>query len=1079
MFLLLAVLVSPGVRCASRSAWPLIPTVDPGVRPPPDRPVLDSAGEGRTRRGRTFPSADFSDAQNAGVNPTREHIRLQPDGSRCPIPPGRWLHTATYVAGSIFVFGGVDALSASPPRASGGMRGGAQQDVPPDALLNDMWSYATGPGAWRRVEADSVPCLEPVLDDEQRAAEAARAPYYRPGSVPDAPRVRTDPPQTAMADADAAAIATGLTRRAAPMMPPPLPELRELGPAASPPLFEPAQSVPDKGRGGRPKGASPTTALLQLGEVDAAGEERRSRPRQKGRPEPAASLFSMARADRYRAALGLEIEGCEDVDAAAETEVMLLELSGDSWQRRMRKLRAARQQRAQQQQSLIELELGATRPATHTATRSPAMQSHQPAVASLPTLQHAPLSRPHAGPRRRLPHRPAPAASPLVELVPADALWQYDLASLRWAQPASLPRPSVLVPLSDLRDVPLSVSALVARELRGQTAVLALLRRARAWPPSRPSAVAPELTLGWLPPPPSPPLRHRERRSASSAPADEVDNLFGEHRIPLTGVGSGDAQLLLELRQARVNLKETAARMKPSPAATAAAEGRASARDDISSPNATRIPQRHYDFDPIPSGERRPLVAPVPRWLHAAVAMVRGVVVFGGVSSTPLSSGRDGSAGHHAVLGDVWHFDPEPPRMPRGDADQAARGSTSRASSRPFSSQAKGRIWTRLWPTQSPSRQSGRTEPVTDSALSRLLTPRSCLVSAEGDISYVPPLEGHSAVVIRAPGLPPSRNVPAPPSLRLLAEMAAVPSGAAVLGPWLGRAFQHLERTDPAAAAGVFWELFGRDGALPAWQSPARVDSLLDALSSRGSGSSEKASSSRAATPNPTASRAPTPPPQGSAELMLVYGGVASEFPPLLTLSLLPPPASPIPMAREPRAAPSSSAGPRGGKPAASALPQRRILSPFGADGRDGRVWAFVAEPTPRWTVHYPLPGAPAPPARWLHTAAAVALSDPGSIAGGEAYLAVFGGCGVGMRGLNDVWLYRLSDNSWRELLPHGYGPSPRWLASALAVRPPPLPEAPRRAPEMETPPGSYYDLMAHSAHPELVGKAADAADLA
>lgn len=223
---------------------------------------------------------------------------------------------------------------------------------------------------------------------------------------------------------------------------------------------------------------------------------------------------------------------------------------------------------------------------------------------------------------------------------------------------------------------------------------------------------------------------------------------------------------------------------------------------------------------------------------------------------------------------------------------------------------------------------------------------------------------------------------------------------------------------------------------------------------------------------------------------MLVYGGITSEHPPLLTLTLHPPTASPSPSADEQLLSPSPGpdSGPSCSAQAATAAPaprRRHILSPYGADGRDGRVWAFVAEPVPRWTVHYPLPGAPAPPARWLHSAAAVTLSAPSSTdgsrtaRGADAYLAVFGGCGVDLSALNDVWLYRLADNTWRELLPHGYGPSPRWLASTLALRPPPLPDAPRRAPEAETPPGSYYDLMDHSEHPELVGTVANVAGLA
>jgi hypothetical protein len=61
----------------------------------------------------------------------------------------------------------------------------------------------------------------------------------------------------------------------------------------------------------------------------------------------------------------------------------------------------------------------------------------------------------------------------------------------------------------------------------------------------------------------------------------------------------------------------------------------------------------------------RPLHAPAPRWLHSAVPLARGVVVFGGVSS-----------GDFGVLGDVWHFDPEPPapivRAEAIDSDKAA-----------------------------------------------------------------------------------------------------------------------------------------------------------------------------------------------------------------------------------------------------------------------------------------------------------------------------------------------------------------------------------------------------------------------
>ena len=84
--------------------------------------------------------------------------------------------------------------------------------------------------------------------------------------------------------------------------------------------------------------------------------------------------------------------------------------------------------------------------------------------------------------------------------------------------------------------------------------------------------------------------------------------------------------------------------------------------------------------------------------------------------------------------------------------------------------------------------------------------------------------------------------------------------------------------------------------------------------------------------------------------------------------------------------------------------------------------------------------------------------------------MVVFGGCGVNFEALNDVWIYRLADNSWREVLPHGYGPSPRWLASAVALAPPRVQQAPPRAPPLAEPPGSLYDVMAQSPHPERIG---------
>lgn len=85
----------------------------------------------------------------------------------------------------------------------------------------------------------------------------------------------------------------------------------------------------------------------------------------------------------------------------------------------------------------------------------------------------------------------------------------------------------------------------------------------------------------------------------------------------------------------------------------------------------------------------------------------------------------------------------------------------------------------------------------------------------------------------------------------------------------------------------------------------------------------------------------------------------------------------------------------------------------------------------------------------------------------------IFGGCTFDMKPLGDVWLYRYATNTWRELIPHGYGPAPRWLAASAAIRSPPMPLLNAKGAPVPPPNGSYYEALEKSDHPELVGTAA------
>ena len=1177
-----------GVRGAG--SWPLSPVPNPAVPAPTQRPDAN-ADAAQPTPSPAFPSALFTAAFSSTTK--SEHVRLPHDDASCPIPPGRWLHTATYIAGSVFVFGGVDAVSTTRlHQALAGDAAGNVSSPAADALLNDVWSYSTGPGSWRRIQADTVPCLGPILAGPALEAAAARTPYYRPQNVPAAPRVRQEPPASAMEDAVTAAAEHKLPERAillAPL-PPPVPSLSDLAPAGG---------AAGAGAGGAAEEGPGAPAALF---VELGGEQKGS---QAATAPPL--LQSLSRADRYRRVLGLHV----DVDdswrppaaasaAAAPSPanhaallsppVVLAELHASARRRAGLSARSSLRERRRLVSQRGALEAwGADRSPTSASAAAPraaplsgdssdavvlggvgdaALPSRVAAPAS--TVSAAPPASSAAAPRQGTtksaakegrPEYSVLPAPPLVSLEPSDALWQYDLASLRWLQPASDPRPTVAVTMERIRDgevvVPSSVPVAVEHELRGQAEAVARLQLARAaWPPPpHPSAVLPGLKLGWMPPPPQPRLvptsvlrgSNRMRAAAGAPPA--------RHPAP---PASG------------------------APAVSAAQGGDALRRDGTDSLVLAELSACAGGSEPpsaqlrLDAGVARPLLAPVPRWLHSAVVMARGIVVFGGVASSLRGSSAVRSG--HAVLGDAWHFDPEPPRETT-EEEQAEEAEPPQ----PFGAQARGRVWTPLWPptpTPSPSAMSQTPPPPSNAPPSGpwsfidILLPRSCAVSSEetgGVLSYVPPMEGHSAVVVRAPAPLPSRNVPARPPLYLLSQMASIPSGAAVLGPWLGRALQHLERSDPAAAADAFWGLFGGDSwaARRAWESPARVDALLEALGAGGGGGGgggggsggKKGSSSKQPRGKGKGGKAPAKASdkgsKGGVEVMLVYGGVVSEHPPLLTLALQAP--SPAPAAAEEE----------GGDAPPPRPPGPQVLSPYGADGRDGRVWAFTAEPEPAWTVHYPLPGAPAPPARWLHSAVTVTLGDAPAAAdgadeggapaggkgarsksrfaaaasprggwdggggggggrgvggmsprfaassdsvvqgkgskgrgggskgggkgkgggatdsgdsgsgGGEQYMVIFGGCGLHLEALNDVWLYRFSDNSWRELLPHGYGPSPRWLAAAAAVLPPRVLEAPRLGPELVMPPGSYYERMAASAHPELVGTGADAADLA
>jgi len=1119
---------------AADRAWPMVglPDADPAAGPPPRDPAVSGGGGS----GVLYDTAAFAAAHGHADDPHDDvgvHVKQRPHDRECPVPAGRWMHTAVYLAGSVYVFGGVDADSVEAyGRAwyGPGWRRRHDASASMHALLNDVWSYAPATGYWREVAPDMLPCAVPVLRDAEAAALVQSMPLHRPASVPDPPAMRKSPqqlreagelvdgvgdsgmpppppaqavaaqllapqpPQTggsAMAALSQGDSGGGMASNAAAFVPAKPTRRPVLGVAAP----TPSGAKPGKAAGGKsgtqPRGKRPV--LLQVGEHDG-GEL----------SESTDDDDWFRRRDRYAVLLGLSHEAqtvSETRATPASQGTLLVETES------VTNVGSAR-------------DGGASLLADQSEGHSQATKGHR----SRRRLTTA--AAVESGSRRRLLDSGAEAwlyggyaeslllpganatgfansngmvlAARRVVYTPADALWQWDLASQRWLQPASAPRPTVNVPVA------LVQGGVVAGQLREGYSI------------PQPATTG----AGTSPAPGTAPARTGGKGAQSTG------------KPAAGGGGAGGSAPGLSRLPPEVALPST----EPGSAKTAGkgSVGRGGPAGGRGKGTPTRSPSpgrsggggsgdeegpdgRVLAFNPdlqypglVPAP--RPLNAPAPRWLHTAVAMARGMVVFGGVASHDMR-----------VLADVWHYDPEPPKSLTRDAATLTMaewraGGTSASSSGgkpapsskpaarakpgktapgaspapgggdedgvnvlPWSREAQGRLWTRVWPlptshdepaggglagasttggvaspapaakrpggkaSASPSSASATGGSVglsrsgaSDASLPGVWDPLGPFTGASGTApgpatagtspgSIPPPLEGHTAVVIRFPATPiPPRNTP--------------PS-------------------DPTSSA-------------PPPQLPSAVS--VDALPPAGTS------------------------PDGSGEVMLVFGGLPAGYKPGRTdagmaglvwaFTLFPTPGwqahyqptpAPTPAAGAPTPSPASrgkaGAKPGAGKPQATAAAAAAASAPV-----------VATAPQPRWlhaatVVRVPTafgsgataartPGKPAAAAGKGKAATTAPGSGAPSASGYEDVMVVFGGCDFAMRPLNDVWLYRYATNTWKELLPHGYGPAPRWMAVVLALRSPSLPPATAQGAGLDTPEGSYYAAMENQPSPETIG---------